>query len=586
MLFKSLLSRFFPPKFTEEEVGFIDESPQHILVNDKKSFRKMLAVLSQANSCVMDIEADSMHHYLEKLSLIQISVGKNHWLIDPLCGLNLVPLWKCKALKNITFHACDYDIRLLARFHNFYPEHIYDTSIAAKLLGEKQTGLAALVEKYFEKKLDKKYQKYDWTKRPLPPDVCRYAMLDTVYLDAIKEIQCEELRKLGRMAWLEESCETLLKHSKKHQTEDLEIHKESWRLRGSNAFKPLELQLLRAAWNWRDKHAKKKDCASYRILNPYLMMDIVKAAAKIKGKITEHNLPKLPRNMKGTFLSAFLSELNEAAAAPPSQFPGPVLRKASPRTAINEDLRDKLRELRNEKAAQLKMDSGLIAKQNQLNILADALHGNWEEKFVAAELMNWQKEIWRKLVVKAVLPQTAQELRAWAKDRLKQMSEEEKAMESERLVLELSNRQVLQSGYIAAFYPIGNEPQINPFLEQLAAEGRLLLPKVLDNQKMEFILVQNFERDLQPGAFGIMEPKPDLQVFEEAISAFLVPGLVFGKDGSRIGHGAGYYDRFFAKQKGIPKLGIAYSAQIRATLPQNTMDMRMDEVVWIKNLLY
>jgi ribonuclease D len=583
MFFSSLFDRFFAPKFTEEKAGFVDENPQHILVSDKKSFKKMLSVLSRAASCVMDTEADSMYHYQEKLSLIQISVGKYHWLLDPLCGLNLAPLWKCQALKNITFHACDYDLRLLSRFYSFCPQSIYDTSVAAKLLGERQTGLAALVQKYFGIKLDKGNQKSDWTRRPLSLEMCRYAVLDTVYLDAMKELQCKKLRKLGRMAWLEQSCENLLINSKKHQAEYLEIHKESWRLKGSNAFKPLELQLLRAAWNWRDAQAKKKDCASYRILNPYLMMDIVKAAARIKGKISEQNLPKLPRNIKGTLLKSFLSELNEALAAPASQFPGPIPRKATLRTAINDDLREKLRELRNEKATQLKIDSGLLAKQHQLNVLADALQGNWEEKFIAAEFMNWQTEIWRELVTKAILPQTPQELRAWAKERLKQMSAEAMAKESEKLFLLLSKHPVLQSGNIAVFYPAGHEPQIIPFLEKLASEGRLLLPRVLDKQKMEFALVQNLEKDLQPGAFGIKEPKPDLPVFEEPPTAFIVPGLVFGKDGSRIGRGAGYYDRFLAKLKGIPKLGIAYSVQIRSALPQNAMDMRMDEVIWVKN---
>jgi ribonuclease D len=583
MFFSFLFYRFFSPKFTEAEAGFVDENPQHILVNDKKSFRKMLSVLSQANSCVMDTEADSMYHYQEKLSLIQISVGKYHWLIDPLCGLNLKPLWKCQALKNITFHACDYDIRLLSRFYGFCPQSIYDTSVAAKLLGERQTGLAALAQKYFGIKLDKGNQKSDWTKRPLSPEMCRYAVLDTVYLDAMKELQCKKLSELGRMAWLEESCENLLRNSKAHRSEAAECRRESWRLKGSNAFKPLELQLLRAAWNWRDRQAKKKDCAAFRILNPYLMMSIVKAAAKAKGKISEQNLPKLPRNMKGTLLKTFLSELSDAAAAPPSEYPGPVPRKNAPRTAINDDLREKLRELRNEKAAQLKIDSGLLAKQNQLNVLADALQGNWEEKFKAAELMNWQKEIWRELAAKAVLPQTPQELRAWAKERLEQMSVEAKAKESEKLLAELSSRRVLQSGYVAAFYPTGQEPQINSFLEQLAAEGRLLLPRVLDKQKMEFAIVQNFEEDLRVGAFGIMEPKADLPAFKEMPAAFLVPGVVFGKDGSRIGRGAGYYDCFFAKIKGIQKLGIAYSAQIRNSLPQNAMDMRMDEVIWARN---
>jgi len=584
MFLSSLFYRLFAPKYTGEASGFIDKSPEHILVNNKSSFRKMLGILSQANSCVMDTEADSMHHYQEKLSLIQISVGKYHWLLDPLCGLNIKPLWKSKALKQITFHACDYDLRLLAMFHGFCPEKIYDTSIAAKLLGEKQTGLAALVAKYFGIKLDKENQRADWTKRPLSPEMCRYAVLDTIYLDAIKELQCEKLNELGRMGWLQESCETLLKSSRKNQNEFSENpQKDNWRLKGSNAFKPLELQLLRAAWHWRDKEAKRRDCASYRVLNPYLMLNMVKIAARARGKISEHNLPKMPRNIKGPLLQSFLRILNEAASAPSSGFPMPVTRKSAPRTAINEDLREKLRELRNEKAAQLKMDSGLLAKQSQLNLLADNLIDSWEEKFKLAEFMNWQREIWETLVPKAILPKTPSEFRTWAKERVLAMGTESKAMESEKLIAELSNLPVLENGYIAAFYPTELEPQIIPLLKKLSNEGRLLLPRVLNKKNMEFVLVQDIEKDLQVGIFGIMEPKADLPAFDGTPVAFIVPGVVFGKDGTRMGHGTGYYDRFLASCKSIPRIGVAYSAQIRSSIPQSTTDIRMDEVIWAKS---
>jgi 5-formyltetrahydrofolate cyclo-ligase len=180
------------------------------------------------------------------------------------------------------------------------------------------------------------------------------------------------------------------------------------------------------------------------------------------------------------------------------------------------------------------------------------------------------------------MPETPAEFRLWAKEKLLAMSEESRAEESEKLLLKLLSHPKLENGYIAAFYPIGFEPQIVPFLKKLAFEGRLLLPRVQDKQKMEFVLVQNFESELQKGTFGIMEPKSELPAFESSPSAFIVPGTVFGKDGSRIGRGAGYYDRYLTSFKGIPRLGVAYSVQIRNSLPQNAMDMRMDEVLWAK----
>ena len=136
---------------------------------------------------------------------------------------------------------------------------------------------------------------------------------------------------------------------------------------------------------------------------------------------------------------------------------------------------------------------------------------------------------------------------------------------------------------IAAFYPLKGEANIMPILEELALEGRLLLPRCEGEGIMNFYKVNSLRKDLAKGHFGIMEPREGLEKFEGEIRVFLVPGVKFNWDGSRIGHGKGYYDRFLAKYPGAYKAGIATPAQIsKEPLEQKATDIKMDTVIACK----
>lgn len=136
---------------------------------------------------------------------------------------------------------------------------------------------------------------------------------------------------------------------------------------------------------------------------------------------------------------------------------------------------------------------------------------------------------------------------------------------------------------IAAFYPLKGEANIMPILEELALEGRLLLPRCEGEGIMNFYKVNSLRKDLAKGHFGIMEPREGLEKFEGEIPIFLVPGTKFNWDGCRVGHGKGYYDRFLAKYPKAYKAGIATPAQIsQEPLPQKDTDIRMDVIIACK----
>lgn len=140
---------------------------------------------------------------------------------------------------------------------------------------------------------------------------------------------------------------------------------------------------------------------------------------------------------------------------------------------------------------------------------------------------------------------------------------------------------------IAAFYPLKGEPNILPILEELAMEGRLLLPRCESDGIMEFYKISSLKKDLVQEHFGIMEPREGLEKFEGDIPVFLVPGTKFNWDGSRVGHGKGYYDRFLAKHPKAYKAGIATPAQIyEEPLEQKETDIKMDVVIACKEKGY
>lgn len=133
---------------------------------------------------------------------------------------------------------------------------------------------------------------------------------------------------------------------------------------------------------------------------------------------------------------------------------------------------------------------------------------------------------------------------------------------------------------IAAFYPMKGEANILPIVEELAREGRLLLPRCTGESTMEFFTVSSLKKDLEKGKFGIMEPKADLEPWTGDIPIFLVPGTKFNWDGSRKGHGKGYYDRYLAKYPGAYKAGLATPKQITdEPLEQKATDIKMNSII-------
>lgn len=236
------------------------------VIADQESFDRLLDSLATEPLLAVDTEAASFHRYEDRVYLLQISSRDRTAVVDPLAVERFDRFAAILADPQIEviFHDADYDLRLLERQYGIRAARLFDTRIAAQFLNEPGIGLAALLQKYFGVTLNKKYQRADWSSRPLSDEMLAYAATDTHYLAKLRDELRGQLDALGRLSWVEEEFALL----EGVAWAAVEPGESSYlRLKGAKALKGRQLALLRALYDWREGTARRLDRASFRILN-------------------------------------------------------------------------------------------------------------------------------------------------------------------------------------------------------------------------------------------------------------------------------------------------------------------------------
>jgi ribonuclease D len=342
-----------------------------VLVEDDAAFDALLSRLDADGDAPvsLDTEADSFHHYFEKICLVQLEAGDAVFLVDPLGPLPLQPLLDRLAPRRLRMHGADYDLRLLRRDHAFRATALFDTMIAAQLLGEPEIGLQALLARRLGVTLDKAHQRADWSLRPLSGPMVAYAAADVAHLPALVDRMEQDLLTAGRLSWHAEECARLVAAPfPETRTTDTE---NGWRLKGTNALTARERAYVRALWEAREERARALDLPPFRVLtNERLLHAARKAAAG------EHDLVALfpgPRPLPGALAADVRRALDAARALPPSEWPEP--RRAAPAETdpALERAVETLKGTRNRKADALRLDPGVLASRSVLAAAARAL---------------------------------------------------------------------------------------------------------------------------------------------------------------------------------------------------------------------
>jgi ribonuclease D len=349
------------------------------VIDSAEKLAVFVRMLQAASWVAVDTEADSLHAYPEKVCLIQISTVAGDELVDPLAGVDINPMLDALTGHELIMHGADYDLRLLFKHHKFVPSAVFDTMLAARLLGLRQFGLSHLVEHYLGVKLEKGAQKANWAMRPLTERMERYARNDTHYLKPLADKLKAELEAKGRLAWHQESCASLVRDCSAEKPDDSDL---AWRVKGAHLLGRPALAVLREVWRWREGEAIASNKPPFFVLSHEALVDIA-AAAGTRRPIEPH----FPRHLSERRRAGIVKAVSRGLELPQNQHPE-ILKHFGRRPTETEKRRfTELQRKRDAKAAELEIDPTLIASRGMLSDLAHDWHKH--EK----DLMKWQREI-------------------------------------------------------------------------------------------------------------------------------------------------------------------------------------------------
>jgi ribonuclease D len=335
----------------------------------------------------VDLEADSMYHFKEKVCLIQMASATKSFVIDPLALTDfssIKPIFSRSEIQKV-FHGSDYDVRSLYRDFGIEINNLFDTELASRFLGVTETGLEAVLFHRFNVRLDKKYQKKDWSQRPLPVEMVDYASQDAIYLVLLAQQLERELVCVGRRDWVSEECE-LLSRVRPNDHDELPLF---MKFKGAGRLDPRSLAILESLLQFRKQMAEKKDRPVFKILsNRTLAAIATEKPTTFKQLETCGGLSSTQLGMYGKSLFN-LTKL--ALELPESELPRYPRQKMPSIPAALPRRLSVLKEWRDNKAEALAMDPALICNKALMYAIA-AVNPADEASLCAVELIkNWQK---------------------------------------------------------------------------------------------------------------------------------------------------------------------------------------------------
>ncbi len=144
----------------------------------------------------------------------------------------------------------------------------------------------------------------------------------------------------------------------------------------------------------------------------------------------------------------------------------------------------------------------------------------------------------------------------------------------------VEHEKVIEADHVSCYVSYGTEINTVAIIAELRKLGkRISVPRIISKAEgMEMVPIQSMS-DLTKGKYGILAPSNDIASITESPDVILVPGLVFDKEGYRIGYGGGFYDRFLALHPNSYTIALAYKKQMVQRLPREPFDISVDEII-------
>ena len=341
----------------------LDPKTVHI-VNDTESLKACIAKLKNCSEIAVDTESDSLFVYYEKVCLIQISADGQSYVIDPLETGDLSALEEIFADKEILkiFHAAEYDIMCLKRDFGFSFENLFDTMLAARMLGKSEVGLGPLIENEFGIHLDKKYQKANWGIRPLSREMLRYAVSDTRFLSALKERLNSQLKERGMEDLAAEDFRRLCQTPAGASEPPVSVW---WKITGGTELSLPEAAALQGLCEFREKEAQIRDLPPFKVLSNAALVSIV-----LEDPQTESELRRI-KGVNDVVVRRYgksILQINKTWRTR-KHFPMPVPQQRPANGILSR--RERLRTWRKEKGSEKDVPSDVILPRDLLESIAE-----------------------------------------------------------------------------------------------------------------------------------------------------------------------------------------------------------------------
>jgi len=358
------------------------------IIDTFDALKNLARTIDKEKAIGVDLEADSMYHFKEKVCLIQMAAPGINVVIDPLVVKDLSPLkpiFKRRGVCKI-FHGADYDVRSLYRDFDIAINNLFDTELASRFLGYSETSLEAVLKNKFDVVLDKKFQRKDWSRRPLPQDMISYAAKDATYLIPLAQKLTRELEALGRLRWVQEECEILSKvRPNTNSTGPLYLH-----FKGAGKLNPRNLAVLETLLQYRRRIARKKDKPLFRIFGSRSLLELAeKKPPNLKQLEKSRALSTKQISMYGPGIIAAIQDAMQIEQENLPVYP----RRKSPRVPLVVAGRVKvLRSWRDEQVDRLALDPALICTKALMSAIAQQKPRKITDLSAIEEMKNWQKK--------------------------------------------------------------------------------------------------------------------------------------------------------------------------------------------------
>jgi ribonuclease D len=359
---------------------------------------EFFASLPVGGGIALDTEGASFHKFVDRIYLLQVSAPGVTAVLDPL-AIGAPPrmgeLLQSRDVE-VVLHDADYDLRLLHQDYGWHVAHIFDTRVAAQLLGIKAFGLAALLERYFGVKLDKKFQRADWSLRPLSKGMLEYAALDTAFLLDLRDKMRAELERAGRWGWAAEEFAGL----EGTQWEPDDPATAFMRMKGARDLSRRELAVLGEVAAWRTSVAKELDRATFRVMGNEVLFELARRQPTAVADLSA--IKGMPRGIVERRGRELIAAVARGAALSEDALPKYPRAARWDKDADFDERVNRLRGVRESVAAKLELDPGVLASRERLEAIARVRPKTVEELAAVPGVTKWQAEVLGEPALRAV----------------------------------------------------------------------------------------------------------------------------------------------------------------------------------------